>query len=143
MSAFARAEDGDASGEVGEIHGCELAQSVNDRSNGLVIDTQHDDACVSSWWVAPDVTDPTFKGDDQSLDRSCCFGHGRIIPTGEALVFDRVNIVACSRENSDRATRKVLIELDPHLEATAGYSSRASSAPCATAALIPATVNVG
>lgn len=82
-------------------------------------------------------------GDDQSADRSGRLRHRRIVGTSQALLLDRVNVMARRCEDRTGAARQVLVELDSHREATAGYSSRASSAPCAAAARIPSTVSVG
>ena len=84
---------------------------------------------MAAGWVTADVTEAAIERDDETAGscRSC--RDGRIVGTGEAFVDNRVDVVAESLEDTSDSSWQILVELDLHPAETAGYSSRASSAP--------------
>ena len=79
--------------------------------------------------ISLDITEATIERDDESADLGRGASDRGVITPGETLVLDRVDVVASSSEDRCRTCGKIFVELDLHAEATAGYSSRASSAP--------------
>ena len=75
------------------------------------------------------ISETTVERDHESLHFGRPSRDRRVVASGESFVRDGVHIVACRNKDRRDADGKILVELDSHAEATAGYSSRASSAP--------------
>ena len=49
---------------------------------------------MATWWVAPQVTDPTVEGEEEPAFIRCCRHDHRIALAGEPLIDDRVDVMA-------------------------------------------------
>lgn len=108
----------------------------------VILEPEHEDPSVRAGRMGPEITEAAVQGDDESVLGGRCLAHGGIIGTDEALIGNGVDVMVPRCEHLSQRRVEVLVELDLH-PATAGYSSRASSAPYAIAARMPSRVTDG
>jgi hypothetical protein len=89
---------------------------------------QDEDPGMAAGWVAPQVADPAVEGEhDPALIRCRRHDH-RVTLAGEALLNDRVHVMAVATQRRGQIVRQVLVEFDSHA-GSRWISSRASAAP--------------
>jgi hypothetical protein len=109
---------------------------------GVIVESEHEDPGVRTRRIRPEVAETTVKGDDESVLGGGGPAHRCVLYTEQILVGNGLDVVVPWCEHFDQRDVEVLVELDLH-PATAGYSSRASSAPYAIAARMPSRVTEG
>ena len=105
------------------------SEVARDSRRRLVGGANDEDASVAAGWVCADVAEAAIERDHETLDTRGGAQNDGVLGTAEVLVGNRVYVVIRRSEPLRCARRDVLVELDPHWAATAGYSSRARSAP--------------
>ncbi len=86
-------------------------------------------AAMESERVTADIPEPAVPGHQKPTIACGRSEQFRIVGSGEPLGCGAVDLVAEGLEWRCSGRWEVLVELDPHWAATAGYSSRASQAP--------------
>lgn len=100
-----------------------------DLARRLVVEADDGYAAVGSGRVGADVAESPVERDQQPAIVRRAGQHVRVVGAFETFRVGGVGVVAGVGQRRSCRARQVLVELDPHEAATAGYSSRASSAP--------------
>ena len=100
------------------------------RGGILGVDAQDTDPAMGPRWMGPDVAESTVQCDQEPAVGRRRRENVGIGCAGQVLAADVVSVVAQLHGDRQRASRQVLVELDPHREVgSSGYnSSRASTA---------------
>lgn len=115
-----------------ELHESDVRENAFERGpgtrEGVIVEPEHEDPGVRTGRIRPEVAETAVKSDDESALGSGSPAHRCVLDTEQALVGNGLDVVSPWCEHLDQRDVEVLVELDLH-PATAGYSSRASSAP--------------
>lgn len=102
-SQFAVSKHGDAPGELHELG---LVEELLERSlrcrEGLIVQSEHEDARVRAGRVRANVTEASIQRDDESVLGSGGPAYRRVIDTEWALVENCFDVVARGCENRDQ-----------------------------------------
>jgi hypothetical protein len=116
--------------EVVEIEaGADAFDSMSDRARGLMVEPNHEHPGMGAWRVGADVSQTPIKGQRQPAIGGRAGQYHWVLGATEPLGPSGVHVVANATQGGDDGVRQVLVELEPQRVATAGNSSRASSAP--------------
>ena len=129
-----------------ELHESDVSEKAFERGpdarEGVIVEPEHEDPGVRARRIRSEVAETAVKSDDESVLGSGRPAHRCVLDTEQTLVGNGLDVVSPLCEHLDQGDVEVLVELDLH-PATAGYSSRASSAPYAIAARMPSRVTEG
>lgn len=94
-----------------------------------MVEPDHQDPGMGARRVGPDVAQTPIERQQQPIGGCRAGKYGPVLRATKPLGPGGVHVVAGAIQQSNDGVRQVLVELDPPWAATAGYSSRASSAP--------------
>jgi hypothetical protein len=96
------APDGDASGEVIQVHGgADAFHCSTDCARGLVVGPDDEDTAVSAGWVGADVAESPIERDQQAAVCGGTGQHVRVVGSVEPLGVRGVGVVAGVDQRGD------------------------------------------